>query len=137
MSTFTTPCILELVGPYRFKLVEPFEYHIGEYPSIIHSHIIKVPIGYITDFASIPRIFWPIVSPIDEYAKASIIHDWMYVRGYFSRKVTDKIFLEAMEVLNVPEWKKKLVYNSVKYFSGHAWNKNRKKYGTHRIEDEI
>jgi len=134
MSTFTTPLRTELVGKYQFKLIEPFEYHIGEYPAPTPLHIIKVPAGYITDFASIPRVFWPIVSPVDEYAKAAVIHDWLHVRGYFSRTTTDDIFNEAMKVLNVPDWKRRIVYNAVKYFSGYAWRRNRKKYGTHKIE---
>lgn len=133
MSTFTTPCRVELVGVYKFKLLEPFEYHIGEYPS---TTIISVPEGYVTDFASIPRIVWPIVSPIDEYAKAAVVHDWLHVRGYFDRATTDNIFNEAMIVLDVPKWKRLLVYNSVKYFSYHAWKKNRKKYGTHNLEED-
>lgn len=137
MSTFTTPCIVELVGPYRFKLIEPFEYHISEYPAPTPLQIIKVPAGYITDFASIPRIFWTIVSPVDEYAKAAVIHDWLHFKGYFSRKITDLIFLEGMIVLNVPAWKRDIVYNSVKYFSGFIWRRNRKRYGSNPIKGEL
>jgi len=133
MSTFTTPCRVELVGKYLFKLLEPFEYHIGEYPATDPKKIIRVPAGYITDFASIPRIFWSIVSPCDEYAKAAVIHDWLHVKGYFTKEETDLIFDEAMGVLEVPDWKRRLVYNSVKYFSGYAWRANRKRYGSHKL----
>jgi hypothetical protein len=133
MSTFTTPCRVELIGKYRFKLIEPFEYHIGEYPTKDPKKIIRVPVGYITDFASIPRPFWPIVSPVDEYAKAAVIHDWLHVKGYFTRAETDDIFNDAMKVLDVPKWKRRLVYNSVKYFSGAAWRRNRRWYGSSEI----
>ena len=130
MSTFTTPCRVELVGPYQFKLIEPFEYHIGEYPAKDPKKIIRVPVGYITDFASIPRVFWPFVSPVDEYAKAAVIHDWLHVKGYFSRKTTDDIFNEAMMVLKTPEWKRRIVYGAVKHFSGPAWDRNRRIWGS-------
>lgn len=133
MSTFTTPCKVELIGPNKFRLIETFEYHIEEYPNSNPLYIIKVPVGFKTDFASVPRIFWPIVSPIDEYAKGAVIHDYLYYHGYFDRKTTDDIFNEAMKVLEVPKWKRLLVYYCVRYFSRWAWNKCRKNHGSNRI----
>jgi hypothetical protein len=83
MSSFTTPFIGELIGKYTFKVYSPFEYHVGKYPS---NEIIKVPVGFVTDFASIPRAFWSILPPIDNYAKAAVIHDWLYWEGIYTRK---------------------------------------------------
>ena len=129
MSTFTDPLIVEVVGPNKFKIREEFRYHIGEYPAKNTKDIITVMVGYVTDMASVPRIFWPILAPVDSYAKAAVIHDWLYRRGFFTRKKTDKIFLEAMKVLNVPKWKYFLLYNSVKYFGMFRWNYCRRNYG--------
>jgi len=134
MSTFTTPLKVELIGPNRFKLIEPFEYHIGEYPAESPLRIIKVPIGFVTDFASIPRPFWSILYPIDEYAKAAVVHDYLHFTGHFDRQITDLIFRECMRILRVPKWKRKIVYNAVKYFSGFAWKKNRKRFGINTDE---
>jgi len=39
---------------------------------------ITVPAGFDTDYASIPRIFWPIYPPDGEYAPAAILHDFLY-----------------------------------------------------------
>ena len=130
MSQFTTPCRVELIGKNLFKLLEPFEYHIGEYPS---EQIIKVPVGFITDFASIPRIFWPIVSPIDEYAKAAVIHDWMYKFNYAKKSVCEKIFYEAMTVLEVPQWKKICIYSAVYVGGWYTWIRYRRLYDYERI----
>ena len=48
-------------------------------------HKICVPKGYMTDMASVPRIFRSIVSRIGPHLEACIIHDWLYdawiVRG--------------------------------------------------------
>lgn len=38
-----------------------------------------VPAGFITDHASVPRVFTSIVPPVQsEIAEASILHDWFY-----------------------------------------------------------
>lgn len=123
MSQFTTPLKVELIGKNLFKVIEEFEYHVGSYPS---HEIIKVSIGTKTDFASVPRIFWPIISPIDRHGKAAVIHDYCYQVGYDTRKECDKIFKEALRVLKVPEWKVFLMYNAVRLFGFRAWNKYRK-----------
>jgi hypothetical protein len=127
MSTFTTPLQLEVVGKWKFKVVTPFEYHRFTYPNPDEEQIIKVPIGFINDIASIPRIFWPILSPFDEYAKAAVLHDWLYFTGMFPKVETEAIFKEAMEVLNVPKWKIFCLYWAVYLFGFFAWNKHRRK----------
>lgn len=123
MSTFTTPLQVELIGKWQFKLLTPFEYHVGEFPS---KEIIRVPQDFITNFASIPRIFWPILSPIDEYAKAAVLHDWLYYKGIYSKKTTELIFNEAMKVLKTPTWKRRCIY-SAGYYGGYpVWWKYRR-----------
>jgi hypothetical protein len=122
MSQFTKPCRVEIVGPMLFALIEPFEYHVGRYPS---NEIILVPEDFITDFASIPRVFWSILSPIDEYAKAAVLHDFMYVMAPYDRLRCEEIFLEAMTVLKVKEWKRNTIYNAVKWFGWKRWNELR------------
>jgi len=124
MSQFTQPFVGELVGKNTWKVYVAFEYHVGTYPS---KQIIYIPVGFITDFASIPRIFWPFISPIDEHGKAAVIHDYMYTIRYDKKSVCDKIYLEALTVLKVPEWKKFLLYNGVKYFGWYRWTKCRLK----------
>lgn len=95
----------------RWKLISPFEYHVGEYPS---ETVITVPAGFVTDLASVPRILWPIFPPNGKYAKAAIVHDYLYSQGSVSRLYADKVFAEAMKVLRVPSWKIKLMYYAVR-----------------------
>jgi len=41
--------------------------------------IVVVPRGYVTDHASVPRIFWSLIPPVaDELAEGSIPHDYFY-----------------------------------------------------------
>src|SRR5690606_541780 len=39
---------------------------------------IEAPRGFVTDLASIPRMFWSALRPDADYAYAAIIHDFLY-----------------------------------------------------------
>src|SRR5690348_11529740 len=39
---------------------------------------VKVPIGFVTDFASIPRVFWTMLPKDGLYTYPAIIHDFLY-----------------------------------------------------------
>ncbi|EBE6564301.1 DUF1353 domain-containing protein, partial [Salmonella enterica] len=64
----------------------------------------------------IPRIFWTILPPDGKYAKAAIIHDWMYDNALRTKKEADLIFLDGMTVLGVPKWKRIIMYYAVRLF---------------------
>ena len=121
MSTqFTTPLRAELIGRNLWRVLEPFEYHVGSFPS---DDIITVESGFVTNFASVPRVFWPILSPIDSHGKAGVVHDYAYFRDlYQNRKRCDEIFLEGLRVLETPEWKAIAMYDAVRAFGWHRWN---------------
>lgn len=124
MSQFTTNFKGELIGKNKWKNIEQFEYHVGSYPS---EEIITVPVGFETDFASVPRIFWAYISPIDTHAKAAVIHDYCYATACYNRKRSDELFLEGMVVLSVPPWKRVCMYYAVRWFSWYAWWNHRKR----------
>ncbi len=113
MSEFTTPADLRMLDNYRWQLLAPFEYHVGSYPS---EEIITVPEGTITDLASVPRILWAIFPPHGRYAKAAIIHDYLYSNALGTKAWADRVFLEAMEVLSVPRWRRLVMYWGVRLF---------------------
>jgi len=123
LSQFTTNFKGELIGKNLWKNLEQFEYHVGSYPS---KEVIVVPVDFITDFASVPRIFWAIISPIDKHAKAAVIHDYLYEVGCYTRKRSDEIFLEALNVLEVKPWKRHCLFYAVRLFSWYRWNQLRK-----------
>ena len=123
MSQFTSDLIVKPIGHNRWELVEGFIYHIGSYPS---ENIIEVPPGFITDFASIPRIFWNILPPYGKYGKAAVIHDFCYATAAYEREACDIIFLEGMKVLGVSYCKRQTMYIAVSLFGWYAWNQHRK-----------
>lgn len=74
------------------------------------------PAGSITDLTSVPRLLWTIFPPIGKYAKAAIIHDYLYDQALYSKAIADSVFYEAMGVLEVPQWRRWVMYQAVKWF---------------------
>lgn len=139
MSQFTTPAVLQMLDSYKWSLVEPFEYYT-EVPEGSDSTCfrvmmtsdycytmvcdIKVPAGYVTDLTSVPRVLWSIFPPNGRYAKAAIVHDYLYSNAIGNKEWADKVFLEAMTVLDVPVWRRKLMYWAVCLFGRGAYSKD-------------
>jgi len=78
--------------------------------------VIRVPKGYRSDFASIPRFFWRIFPPMGRYTYAAIVHDWLVDQKTFSHKYAASVFLECMEVLKVPKIRRLAMYRAVLWF---------------------
>ena len=96
--------------------MEDFEYHVGSEDS---NEVIKIPKGFITDGASIPRLFWSLIGgPWGKYGYAAIVHDFILREKLYPLKKADYIFYEAMGVLGVPKWKRWLMYIGVRVWHG-------------------
>ena len=111
MSSFTDKLTVTKIGERTWSVERTFTYFIGEESS---NEFITIPKGFVTDFASIPRVFWVILPPDGEYTQAAVLHDYMCSTSMFPMKKIDKIFLEAMVVLKVPAWKRNTIYWAVR-----------------------
>lgn len=93
-----------------WTLDEPVLYFSTEYSAKIFA-----PQGFETDFASIPWLFRRLLPKSGEYNAAAVIHDFLYrCRPDVPQAVADGIFLEAMNTLGVPAWKKYALYGGVR-----------------------
>ena len=91
-------------------LLEALEYNYN-------GNLILVPCGFKTDFASIPRIFWAILSPLGRHTIPSIIHDYLYSDLFkISRKEADLIFYKSMLDYGVEIYYAKIMYWCVSLF---------------------
>lgn len=99
----------KILGADHWRVVREFRYFIGSENS---KRWITVPAGYLTDGASVPRIFWSIIPPWGAYGQAAVVHDILceYLSIVVSGKIVpitrqraDEIFSEAMAVLKVPQ----------------------------------
>lgn len=111
MSQFTTELKVMPLDEGNWVLLESFNYFLGSEKS---GMFIKVPQGFVTDFASVPRLFWTILPPWGRYGKAAVLHDYMYQNVLFNRLLCDSIFYEAMTVLQVPRWQRWIIYLGVR-----------------------
>ena len=94
----------------HWRLNKPFQYISKKYGAITACK------GFVTNFASVPKIFRNIIQQWGDHGPASIIHDKTYDTGMFSRKTCDKIFLEAMKYSGVNFLKRQLMYRLVRFF---------------------
>lgn len=88
---------------------------------------VRVPIGFVTDFASIPRVFWSIMRPDGLYSYAAIIHDYLYWEQFLSRSESDSILKICMEDFRIDPATIATVYNGVRLGGGFAWGSNAEK----------
>jgi hypothetical protein len=83
---------------------------------------IEVPKGFVTDGASVPRIFWSILYPFGSYFPAALIHDYLYSKASnhltaakkIYRKEVDQIFLQAMKDVGVGWLTRRTIYRAVR-----------------------
>lgn len=119
MSSFTKPLDLRFLDldleQRPFELLTPFCFYVDDEKT----ELISVPVGYRTDFASVPRAFHWLINPVGKHGKAAVIHDWLcsdeQPKRYNSQQAAD-IFDLALKVLKVPAWRRKAMVWAVKQF---------------------
>jgi len=117
------PLIVEHLDFY-WKLVEPFSAVVTLDKN--EKLVFFVPDQFITDFASVPRIFWSLIPPATgRHAKAAVLHDWLYYTALVDKDTADKIFYRLMLEIGVPKVKALTMYLAVKYFGFEAWYRHR------------
>jgi len=117
VSSFTGPLTLtELDSNWReWRLEQDLIYDIGAENS---GRRIVVPAGFVTDGASIPRIFWGLFPAWGKYSRASVVHDYLcsaIVMGIPEKEAptahqADAVFLEAMAVSGVDPISRYVMY---------------------------
>lgn len=90
---------------------------------------VVVKTGFVTDLASIPRIFWNLLPPFGRYSAAAVIHDYLYQAHEHTRAHADAVFLASMMDLQVRPWKRQTMYWAVRVFGSRAWSKGPGKGG--------
>lgn len=122
MSRFTSILLVSpLADGSTWVLMRSFGYDVGDEGS---GDQINVPIGFQTDFATIPRPFWAILPKWGKYGNAAVIHDWLYWTQTRPRPAADGVLLEAMGVLGVGAVTRYLIYGAVRAFGWLAWWRN-------------
>lgn len=131
MSRFTSELKIKVIDNGKnFENLLKFEY----YRENNKDEVIVVPKGFVTNFASIPRLFWSIYPPLGygkgfNYAKSAMLHDYLYSKGALTtgarmpRKECDLIFLESMLAVGVYKFNAYLFYYCVRLFGKKNYEK--------------
>jgi hypothetical protein len=114
---FLTPLRTEKLEDDFWVVFMPFSARVGD-------RTITVPAGYVTDFASVPRLPLAYLLAGNTAHKSAVLHDYLYARGR-GRKFADKVFLGAMEAEGIPGWRRRLMYAAVRLFGRGAYTRVR------------
>jgi hypothetical protein len=119
---FPDPLDLELQKDgFHYKLLREFRVIDGVLGKVV------VPVHFITDLGSIPRIFWNIIPPNGKPTDAYVIHDYLYAKQNFPRVEADICLLRMMESLDVSWFQRWIVYLAVRLGGWIAWKEDREK----------
>lgn len=132
MSQFTKALVVSPLADGRtWVLLEPFSYDVGYEGS---GDTVHVPPKFMTDFASVPRLFWVFFPQWGKYGNAAVIHDWGYWSQERSKKQTDLIFVEGMKVLGVGVLARYLLFLGVCWFGWYAWWSNGRRKARYEVK---
>lgn len=113
--------MIEPLDAERWLLHEPLRY-VGERDEFI------VPDGYVTDFATVPRIAVWLVPKAGLAARAAILHDYLLTdvlpSGRISSRDIDGLFRRAMRELGVPPVRRWVMWTGVRW--GALFNRRRR-----------
>jgi hypothetical protein len=102
-----------------------------------HLCTVTVKAGFQFDRATIPRVFWILISKDDLSNVAPLFHDLLYrfegklhpdwVEPYttFTRREADNLFFHMMAKSGVTSWRLHVAYQAVCHFSAFAWGRQR------------
>lgn len=83
-----------------------------------------VPAGYVTDFASIPRVGRWLIPPFGRHAIAAVVHDWLYSIGEPGRRgEADDIFRDALDELGVDMARRNIMHAAVRSFGAGGYDR--------------
>lgn len=138
MSAFLSDLATVLVddtaasGRGIWRVVQPFIYQ-----SDVLGKTITVEPGFLTDFASVPRV--PVLYLLfgDTSHRAAVLHDWLYHHHEVCDEATaNLVLLEAAKVARIPAWRRLGIYLGVKIGGSSSWEEDGRGNG-HQLVDGV
>lgn len=119
---FVSKLWLEDIDGERSIIASPLIFYSAELRGIV-----IVPVGFVTDFSSIPRALWTLFPKRGKHDWAAVLHDAGYEgrlltsdgrRIHLIKPLADRLFLEAMVVRGVGKVQRKIMYDAVCEYGG-------------------
>ena len=116
MSKFTKAVLICDLIHNRFVLRQAVIWEVDELGS---NKFITIPVGFDTDFASIPWWLQWYIGRFGRHNLAALLHDYLYrfAKNKQDKGFADKEFYTAMLVTGVEPSKAKRMYQAVKYLA--------------------
>jgi hypothetical protein len=96
---FDSPLVVRRASDQLWEVVEPLVYR-GRRDTFV------VPDGFLTDFASVPRVVIWLIPRFGRYTPAAVLHDWLVTTGLttgvVSSRDADGLFRRVLRELGVP-----------------------------------
>lgn len=117
-SFFVTPLRVEQLDDELWRLEQPLVYYSDKL-----QRSLAVPPGFVTDFASVPRlpfVYWLLGG---RASKAAVVHDYLYRKNAgVSRADADAIFVEAMQASGQAPWRQRLMWRGLRIGGGSSYH---------------
>jgi len=116
MVTFLTQLRVEVINDITFQLTSDF------YVMLECIEEVVIPEGFVTDFASVPRLPIVYLAVGNKGHKAAVLHDWLYQTGKYSRANCDSYFYHALREAGVSYFHAWAMYTAVRLAGGKYYN---------------
>jgi uncharacterized protein DUF1353 len=100
---------------------EPLTYIVGT-----SKESVTVPIGFVTDLASIPPILQSIIQQNGSYLLPAVVHDYLYWKQTCTQPQSDGILMLAMIEQKVSLFHRTSIFQAVQAAGSLAWDANTK-----------
>jgi len=118
MSQFLTPLKVQEISDSAWQLTDPLIYQ-----SDVAKRTFSVPPGFVTDFASVPRI--PLIFDAfgDTAHMAAVVHDYLYTVDPrpVDRSMADAVLREAAVASGVSRWRAWCMWVGVRVGGASHW----------------
>lgn len=107
-------------GHTRWHVVRPLRYRTHD------ERLIVVPVGYLSDLASVPRLARRIVDPqTPEVRRPSVVHDYIYTdqTHRFTKAEADRVFYDALVDEGMPRSLAWLLWKAVALGGRGSWGR--------------
>lgn len=114
--------------PFRGEVVVKPIPPVGEHWELVQSFDYEgntdrftVPAHFVTDFASVPRVFVWLLPRYGRWTQAAVLHDYLWHlarEGKMSKFDADGIFNRALRELGVPYLRRWIMWTAVRWASG-------------------
>ena len=122
--------------PLSYARIDGNGWYWSELPMLFAEHKgerIIIPACFMTDGASVPRLFQSFFSTTGIYLMAALLHDWLYKSDCpYSyrrrRRQADRLFLLYMKLYGVNPFTRYVIYSAVRVGGWLSFHKEKAKY---------